>query len=113
VVSLDDVKIFAAWSERRPSVRKIYLFGSRIRGDNRPDSDLDIYIERHCNARRGQLDMLANDEATNFADLKKHFPFPLRIVVDHHPGQTAAYIAAGQPKLTMGKVVFVVTKPKP
>ena len=33
-----------AWAESIPEIKSVILFGSRARGDNRPDSDWDIYI---------------------------------------------------------------------
>ncbi|MBQ3627041.1 MAG: nucleotidyltransferase domain-containing protein, partial [Synergistaceae bacterium] len=38
-------KIVAPIAEKR-GVDKVYLFGSRARGDNRPDSDYDFIISR-------------------------------------------------------------------
>jgi predicted nucleotidyltransferase len=35
----------AKWASTQPLVRKAYLFGSRVRGTHRPDSDLDVAIE--------------------------------------------------------------------
>ena len=34
-----------AWAARTPEVDYLAVFGSRVRGDYRPDSDLDIAIE--------------------------------------------------------------------
>ena len=31
-----------AWAKSKPTVRALYVFGSRARGNNRPDSDLDL-----------------------------------------------------------------------
>jgi small ligand-binding sensory domain FIST len=36
--------VVSAWAATEPLVRRIYLFGSRARGDNRPDSDIDLAI---------------------------------------------------------------------
>lgn len=38
-------KIVAPIAEKR-GVEKVYLFGSRARGDNRPDSDYDFFVHR-------------------------------------------------------------------
>lgn len=33
------------WANTQPLIRKVYLFGSRVRGTHRPDSDLDVAVE--------------------------------------------------------------------
>lgn len=35
----------AKWAGTQPLVHKAYLFGSRVRGTHRPDSDLDVAVE--------------------------------------------------------------------
>lgn len=35
----------AKWAGTEPLIRKAYLFGSRVRGDHRSDSDLDVAVE--------------------------------------------------------------------
>lgn len=35
----------SGWAGRQPLVGRVWLFGSRVRGDHRPDSDLDVAIE--------------------------------------------------------------------
>ena len=39
---LDLAKIIADWSASAPNFT-FYVFGSRVRGDNRPDSDVDLH----------------------------------------------------------------------
>ena len=42
----DDFRNRAAeWAERQPRVRRLWMFGSRAKGNPRPDSDLDIAVE--------------------------------------------------------------------
>jgi predicted nucleotidyltransferase len=44
--TLDELALAVeGWAESEPLVRKVYLFGSRVRGTYRPDSDLDVAIE--------------------------------------------------------------------
>lgn len=33
------------WAQSHPQVGRIWLYGSRVRGTHRPDSDLDVAIE--------------------------------------------------------------------
>jgi predicted nucleotidyltransferase len=35
----------AAWAATKPSIAALHIFGSRARGDYRPDSDLDLAFE--------------------------------------------------------------------
>ena len=37
-------EIVAQWADKTPGLRVVYLFGSRVRGDHRPDSDVDLCI---------------------------------------------------------------------
>ena len=37
--------LLVTWASQNPLVRRIWLFGSRVRGTARPESDLDIAVE--------------------------------------------------------------------
>ena len=37
-------QLVSVWAAEQPLIRRVYLFGSRARGDNRPDSDIDLAI---------------------------------------------------------------------
>jgi predicted nucleotidyltransferase len=46
IMEFDDMAAAVAkWAGTQPLVRKAYLFGSRVRGTHRPDSDLDVAVE--------------------------------------------------------------------
>ena len=38
------------WAVKHPEILRIFLYGSRARGDNRPDSDIDLAIQMHAPA---------------------------------------------------------------
>lgn len=40
-----DKTLILEWAARHSEIRKVWLFGSRARGDNGPDSDIDLGIE--------------------------------------------------------------------
>lgn len=40
------------WARRKHFVKRLYIFGSRARGNHRPNSDLDIAIELDTEALR-------------------------------------------------------------
>lgn len=46
-------EVLRDWAAAKPLIRKLWIFGSRVRGDNRPDSDLDIAIELDLSAAQG------------------------------------------------------------
>jgi predicted nucleotidyltransferase len=37
--------LVASWAASEPLVKKAYIFGSRVRGDHRNESDLDVAVE--------------------------------------------------------------------
>ena len=42
-IKLDEiVEIVNKWAAAHPIIETVYIFGSRVRQDDRPDSDLDI-----------------------------------------------------------------------
>lgn len=45
--------IISAWAVTKPLVKRVWMFGSRVRGDHQPDSDLDIAVEIDMAAVRG------------------------------------------------------------
>jgi predicted nucleotidyltransferase len=44
---------------RRNGIRKLWVFGSALREDFRPDSDVDLLVDFQPDARAGLLDMAA------------------------------------------------------
>ncbi|MCF5098994.1 MULTISPECIES: nucleotidyltransferase domain-containing protein [Pseudomonas] len=45
-MEIDDMAAaIASWASTQPLIRKVYLFGSRVRGTHMPSSDLDVAVE--------------------------------------------------------------------
>ena len=44
-ISDDDRDTIAKWAKANPEILRVWLFGSRARGDNDPGSDIDIAVE--------------------------------------------------------------------
>jgi uncharacterized protein len=49
-MELEEVaRVVSRWARTKPIVRRAYLFGSRVRGEHRVDSDIDIAVELEPN----------------------------------------------------------------
>jgi predicted nucleotidyltransferase len=104
-------EILAKWADGAPGVKEVYLFGSRVRGDHRPDSDVDVrlYLDdwKLCSAT---LDWWEIQNQTDFAELKACLPGPLAIhrektdEADKHIQQ-----AKQNPVLRVRKIICVWT----
>ncbi|VVP59754.1 nucleotidyltransferase family protein [Pseudomonas fluorescens] len=45
-MNIEDMKnAVAKWAVTEPIIRKAYVFGSRVRGTHKPNSDLDVAVE--------------------------------------------------------------------
>jgi predicted nucleotidyltransferase len=109
----DLAEIIARWVDDVPGISAVYLFGSRVRGDHRPDSDVDLRLF---------LDEMGNDYETttwwfkqngsDFWGLKSKLPGPLALHC--RPGDPDHAIKKGManPVLVVRKVWCVYTPPK-
>jgi predicted nucleotidyltransferase len=107
-------EILANWIKPAPGIPAIYLFGSRVRGDHKPNSDVDVRIYlnewKPCEATtRWWMDQNESD----FEAIKARLPGPLAI---HRETADAAdaEIRKGMatPVLVVDRVVCVWTVPK-
>ena len=76
--------IVADWADGCPGVGRVFLFGSRVRGDHRPDSDLDIAIEPGTHPTSMFVRAVIQSKETDFAALMKRCPVPVHITVNEH-----------------------------
>jgi predicted nucleotidyltransferase len=81
--SMEDIVALAAsiadWCPH-PSIR-IYLFGSRLRGDHRDDSDVDMAIEITDYGDEAACTWFGNQDIAEFReDLPKDLPAPLHVL---------------------------------
>jgi predicted nucleotidyltransferase len=105
-------KILAEWIEPAPGIPAVYLFGSRVRGDHCPDSDVDVRLYlQEWNVCENTRQWREKQNATDFANLKALLPGPLAL---HREMQDAAdeSIRAGvkDPVLKVGRVICVCTR---
>ena len=45
--------LLATWAAEKPLINRLWLFGSRVRGENRHNSDLDVAIELDMSSTKG------------------------------------------------------------
>jgi predicted nucleotidyltransferase len=71
-------KAIADWAADAPLIVSVFVLGSRVRGDHRADSDVDICVD--CG---GGADEIAawrtRNEAADYAALKSVLPGPLKL----------------------------------
>jgi predicted nucleotidyltransferase len=68
----------ARWVDDVPGISKVYLFGSHVRGDYRPDSDVDLrlFVEDMGTDNETIIWWVRQNES-EFAELKAKLPGPL------------------------------------
>jgi uncharacterized protein len=73
---------------RRPEVERVWLFGSRARGDHLPRSDVDLAVEAPAADRRARADLIALAEEADTL-----LPIDL-LLLDEAPPALAARVRA-------------------
>ena len=59
----------ATWAAAEHLIRRVYLFGSRVKGTERPDSDLDVLVVHDIDPKqRGICDTLHLDRQSTCLD---------------------------------------------
>jgi predicted nucleotidyltransferase len=112
---LDLADILADWIAPAPNIPAVYLFGSRVRGDHRPDSDVDVRLLLN---EWGKIDQRDREwwiaqNTSDFADLKAKLPGPLAIHREASDDADAAILAGRKtPLLIHRRVVCVITPRK-
>ena len=111
----DLAEVLADWIKPVPGVPAVYLFGSRVRGDHRPDSDVDVrlFLNEWKDVCRATMAWWGKQNETDFADLKSGLPGPLAIHREAwHDADVAIRKGKASPVLVFGRVVCVWTPPK-
>jgi hypothetical protein len=111
----DLASILADWINPAPGIPAIYLFGSRVRGDHRRDSDVDIrlFLDQWKAVGEATVAWWQEQNETDFAALKALLPGPPKLHREPTDGADHA-IREGikKPVLTLGRVVCVWTPPR-
>ena len=107
--------IVADWAEPAPGLRRVFLFGSRVRGDHRADSDVDLCIDQKNDIDADQaIDWWLAVNASDFADLRSIVPGPLSLHVDYdRTVWPLIWMAAREPFFVKGKCHCLWLPPKP
>ena len=107
-------EILAVWAGKQP-IQTVYVYGSRARGDYRPDSDLDVAYDFLSGAdiTHEAIEEWTSQNETDFAGLKEALGVRLQFL-DHNDEAMLQRIrlAAKTPLLTVRKVVCVYLPPK-
>jgi predicted nucleotidyltransferase len=96
-------------------LKRVFLFGSRVRGNDRDDSDLDLGIDlTFLVPTSDAVEWWLRMNRTGFADLQALLPMRLEVHRSDDPGEEWPAIrkAAREPVLVVGKCVCVRTPPK-
>jgi GT2 family glycosyltransferase len=108
-------EIFAEWIKAAPSIPAIYLFGSRVRGDHRPDSDVDVrlFLREWTKVSREDMKWWYDQDFADFRELKARLPGRLSLHREKQDDADPA-IKAGRenPVLVRGRAICVRTPPK-
>lgn len=77
-------ELLASWARGKPLVKRLYIFGSRARGDHRTDSDIDIAVEldpavfQGSDESGGLATWMFETKAWK-AEIEKLLPFPVQL----------------------------------
>lgn len=75
-------EILAQWVDDVPGLPAVYLFGSRVRGDHKPNSDVDVWLDIvnwKDDPTGSTISWWEVQNETDFAELKSKLPGPLQI----------------------------------
>jgi Nucleotidyltransferase domain len=103
-------QVLADWVAEAPGVPRIYLFGSRVRGDHRPDSDVDVRI---CHSEWAGDELTSQwwdaQNAEEFRTINGRLPGKLHIQASENVADPAIRRGAASPVYVDRKVTCVWT----
>ena len=108
-------KVIADWADAWPGLTRVVVFGSRVRGDHRPDSDVDVQIDpkAHVDPTDAGLETWRTLNWESFRSLEDVLPGPLAIHRDPDAIWPLLQEAAREPFHTDRKCICVWLPPKP
>lgn len=85
----------ARWIDDVPGVPHVYLFGSRVRGDHHPGSDVDLFLfQEEWDASSDNVEWWLAQSAAEYRDLGDTLPGPLHILLETYDASRDAVLAA-------------------
>ena len=103
-------QILADWAAPAPCAT-LYLYGSRVRGDHRPNSDVDVCFDWHHPLGDTDMDWWQSHNEEGFAVINAMLPGKLQILEVNDPLKYK--IVAAPVAHTDRNVRCVVLRPKP
>ncbi len=103
------MQVIAEWSRGTKGLL-FYVYGSRVRGDHRPDSDVDVYLRITTGMNDATVDWWTDQNQADFAELKEALPGRLELL--DGPNSLKQAIIASTPYRVMGDVIAVWLPPK-
>lgn len=74
------VEILRTWGSSKPFVRRLWLYGSRVKGTARPDSDLDVAVEiDSIGSDQSMYTSFHYEAATWSSEIQPHISYPLHL----------------------------------
>jgi predicted nucleotidyltransferase len=80
----DLARVLADWAVLAPSAT-IHVYGSRVRGDHRSDSDVDIHVAMPLMPGRELVEWWTAENEKDFAELRAKLPGRLEILDPRDP----------------------------
>jgi predicted nucleotidyltransferase len=76
---LDLARVLADWAAPA-SGATIYLYGSRVRGDHRPDSDVDVCLDFRPDPGKADVEWWTANNQDLFTEINKWLPGPIHVL---------------------------------
>ena len=110
----DIAAVVADWADQYPLIGVAYIFGSRVRGDHKAESDLDVAIDFDLSQGSSEVTPFDAELASECAGLKSMILAPIVLHI-HKDFDDLAWpsIRAGECIHRDRKVQCVIVPPKP
>lgn len=88
------VATLCEWAAKHPEIARVIIYGSRARGDHRPESDLDVAVElNQTSVGEAPFVTWISDAAKWTSELSPSLPWPLDLQWHDTDGETPTVTA--------------------